>query len=182
MRALLWSLLLAGVVIGLWLLVVWLEHRDDARKRDAGAIVSSPESPPGLPWLLRCGQCHGPGTNGKRLSKSASSCRSRSRPTSASSTPTAGRKQSAPGNAGAADSAGQEAPGGDRGASCDHGARAVGSSSATAWWRSCRAWGRPAETRCGGPTFRPATDVECRGLLRALLVDAPRRHCSRHLA
>jgi hypothetical protein len=36
MRALLWSLLLAGVVIGLWLLVVWLEHRDEARKRRKG--------------------------------------------------------------------------------------------------------------------------------------------------
>jgi len=31
--ALFWSLLLAGVVIALWLLIVWLEHRDDARKR-----------------------------------------------------------------------------------------------------------------------------------------------------
>jgi hypothetical protein len=36
MRALLWSLLLAGVVIALWLLVVWFEHRDDARKRRRG--------------------------------------------------------------------------------------------------------------------------------------------------
>jgi hypothetical protein len=33
MRALLWSLVLAGVVIALWLLVVWFDHRDDARKR-----------------------------------------------------------------------------------------------------------------------------------------------------
>ena len=36
MRALLWFLLLAGVVIGLWLLIVWFEHRDAARKRRKG--------------------------------------------------------------------------------------------------------------------------------------------------
>jgi hypothetical protein len=36
MRVLFWSLLLAGVVIALWLLVVWFEHRDDARKRSRG--------------------------------------------------------------------------------------------------------------------------------------------------
>ena len=33
MGALFWSLVLAGVVIALWLLVVWFEHRDDVRKR-----------------------------------------------------------------------------------------------------------------------------------------------------
>jgi hypothetical protein len=37
MRALLWFLLFAGVVIALWLLIVWLEHRDDARKRRRGS-------------------------------------------------------------------------------------------------------------------------------------------------
>jgi len=31
MGALFWSLLLAGVVIALWLLVVWFEHRGGAR-------------------------------------------------------------------------------------------------------------------------------------------------------
>jgi hypothetical protein len=36
MVALFWSLLLAGVVIALWLLVVWFEHRDVARKRRRG--------------------------------------------------------------------------------------------------------------------------------------------------
>jgi len=36
MGALFWSLLLAGVVIALWLLVVWFEHRDAARKRRRG--------------------------------------------------------------------------------------------------------------------------------------------------
>jgi hypothetical protein len=38
--------------------------------RDAGAIASSPELPPGLPWLLRCGPCRGPGTSANRLSAS----------------------------------------------------------------------------------------------------------------
>jgi hypothetical protein len=32
MRPFSWSLVLAGIVIALWLLIVWLEHRD-ARKR-----------------------------------------------------------------------------------------------------------------------------------------------------
>jgi hypothetical protein len=33
MRALGWSLLLAGAVaVALWLLIVWLEHRRDARR------------------------------------------------------------------------------------------------------------------------------------------------------
>jgi len=36
MRAPFWFLLLAGVVIALWLLIVWLEHRDDARKKRKG--------------------------------------------------------------------------------------------------------------------------------------------------
>jgi len=36
MGALFWSLLLAGVVIALWLLIVWLERRDDARKTRKG--------------------------------------------------------------------------------------------------------------------------------------------------
>jgi hypothetical protein len=36
MSALFWSLLLAGVVIALWLFVVWFEHRDNARKRRKG--------------------------------------------------------------------------------------------------------------------------------------------------
>jgi hypothetical protein len=36
MRALLWFLLLAAVVIALWLFFVWLEHRDEARKRRKG--------------------------------------------------------------------------------------------------------------------------------------------------
>jgi hypothetical protein len=36
MRALFWFPLLAGVVIALWLLIVWLERRDDARKRRKG--------------------------------------------------------------------------------------------------------------------------------------------------
>lgn len=34
MRALVWPLLLAAVVgVAMWLLIVWLEHRRDARKR-----------------------------------------------------------------------------------------------------------------------------------------------------
>jgi hypothetical protein len=36
MRAPFWFLLLASVVIALWLLIVWLEHRDDARKKRKG--------------------------------------------------------------------------------------------------------------------------------------------------
>jgi hypothetical protein len=36
MRAPFWFLLPAGVVIALWLLIVWLEHRDDARKKRKG--------------------------------------------------------------------------------------------------------------------------------------------------
>jgi len=36
MREAFWFLLPAGVLIALWLLIVWLEHRDDARKRRKG--------------------------------------------------------------------------------------------------------------------------------------------------
>ena len=36
MREVFWFLLAAGVVIALWLLIVWIEHRDDARKRRKG--------------------------------------------------------------------------------------------------------------------------------------------------